>query len=156
MADNNPNNYDSLVEIMMTDDAESLDEFILNESERDEVLSSLGGDQTLINYMFLFEEFLEQHDLYLFKGWEKAQFIGRPKIEKFWVTFHLLVNSKSDMRGAKRINDALKQGEVIAKDLPDGKGKIVQFTVLKRDLDRIEADNQEKIEKLSLQALDEL
>ena len=152
-----PNNYDQSVEILIddADNNETILDFILTESEKDEVLYTLGGDQTLINYMYLFEEFLEQHDIYLFKGWEKAQFVGQPQIEKFWAVFHLLVNQETDLRGAKRIKDAIDQGSVEVKKLDNG-SSMVKFSILKRELDRIESSNQEKIEKLSIEALDEL
>ena len=108
-----------------------------------------------MNYMMLFEEFLEQHDIYLFKGWEKASFIGPPTVEKFWVVFTLLVSPETDLRGARRVNDAMHQGKVVMKKTQDG-SIMVQFQVLKRALDQIETDNKERIEKLSDQAKEEL
>lgn len=147
--------FNQLVEVMLDEDDDSLDEFILTESEKDEVLAALSGDTTLMNYLMLFEEFLEQHDLYLFTGWDDAQIVGQPSVEKFWVTFDLLIDHKTDFRGARRINDAMPQGQVTAKRLQDG-NILVRFQILKRLLDQIETDNKEKIEKLSDQALEEL
>lgn len=149
------NTYHQLVDIILNEDDDAVSEFILVESERDTVLANLSGDTTLMNYMFLFEEFLEQHDLYLFKGWDKAAFVGQPRVEKFWITFHLLAPEGTDLRGAKRISDAVSQGEVKAKKLSTG-GTMVRFMVLKRSLDQLEADTKEKIEKLSDKAMDEL
>lgn len=147
--------FNHMIEIMLTEDDDSLDRFMLLESEKDTVLAALGGDPTLINYMMLFEEFLENHDLYLFEGWSSAAFVGKPKIEKFWATFALTVNEGTDMRGAKRVNDAMPQGQVKAKAMGNGKILVV-FQVLKRHLDQIEETNREKIEELSDQALEQL
>lgn len=150
-----PNTYNQLIEVMLNEDDESLEEFMLTESEKDQVLASLEGDTTVMNYMMLFEEFLEQHDIYLFKGWEKAAFVGVPKVEKFWVTFTMVVDGETDLRGAKRVNDAMPQGRVKAKRMDEGQ-VLVEFQVLKRALDQIEAVNKEKIEKLSDKAMEEL
>lgn len=148
--------YNQLIEVIMNEDDESLSSFVITESEKDNILYMLGGDATLINYLYLFEEYLEQHDIYLFKGWDKAKIIGKPLIEKFWVTITLWVSGDVDLRGAKRVNDAMQQGDVrIEKDTNES-GYYVQFMVLKRELDRIENENKDKIEKLSDDALEEL
>jgi ribosomal protein S7 len=55
----------------------------------------------------------------------------------------------------KTINDAMKQGEVVYQQQNDG-STLVRFTVLKRALDQIEKDTQERIEKLSTDALEEV
>lgn len=142
------NPYHQLVEIMLGDDDASLDEFILQESEKDDVMLSLDGNSTLMNYMMLFEEFLDNHDLYLFKGWEKAVFVKPPMIEKFWAVFWLQVGPETDLDGARRIHDAVPQGEVAFHKQSDGT-TVVKFTILKRALDQIEVDTRTKIEKLA-------
>ena len=147
--------FNQLVDVMLTEDDEAVNEFLLMESEKDEVLADLDGDTTLMNYLFLFEDFLEQHDIYLFKGWEQAQVVGRPSVEKFWVTVTLLVSDKTDLRGAKRVHDAINQGEVTTKQLNNGH-ILVKFMILRRSLDQIESLNKDKIEKLSDQALEEI
>lgn len=149
------NPFHQLVEIMLGDDDDAVAEFILQESEKDDVMLALDGNSTLINYMMLFEEFLEQHDIYLFKGWEKAVFVSQPVVEKFWVVFHLMTPPNTDLRGAKRVNDAMKQGEVVFQEQSDGRA-LVRFTVLKRTLDQIEKDTQDRIEKLSTDALEDV
>lgn len=146
---------DHLVEIMLDGDDDSLSDLILTESEKDEILFALEGETTLMNYIMLFEEYLEEHDIYLFKGWENAQLIGKPIVEKFWITFNLLVDENTDIRGAKRVQQAMSQGEVKAKKLQDGR-RVVQFMVLRRDLDQIEKANKERIDQLSDQAIGEL
>lgn len=143
---------DHLIEIMLEGDDDALDTFLLTESERDDVLNNLGGETTLMNYLLLFEEFLENHDIYLFDGWEQAEIIGKPRVEKFWVVFHLRIGPKADLRGARRIRDAAEQNQVRAKRQTDG-SYLIQFTILKRDLDRIEQINQEKINQLSDEAV---
>lgn len=147
--------YDQLIEVMLNEDDDALGEYVLMEGEKDTVLAGLNGDVTLMNYMMMFEEYLEQHDLYLFDGWETAVFAKQPKVEKFWVTFYMLVDQNVDLRGAKRVRDAMNQGDVSAQRLRDGR-IVVIFQVLKRNLDQIETINKEKIEKLSDQALEEL
>lgn len=147
--------FDQLVEVMLNEDDDALQEYILMEDEKDQVLAGIGGDVTLMNYLLMFEEFLEQHDVYLFDGWDTAQIAHQPKIEKFWAIFYLIVDDKVDLRGAKRVRDAMKQGSVKAKRLEDGKVLLI-FQILKRELDYIENSNKEKIEKLSSEALEEL
>jgi hypothetical protein len=144
-----------MVEIMMNEDDDSLDEFMLMESESDEVVAQLEGDTTLFNYLLLFEEFLETHDLYLFKGWDNASIIGAPEVEKFWVVIKLLVGEGTDLRAVKRIDNALGQGTAKSHDAGNGK-HIVVFNILKRDLDAIEETNKNRIDKLSDEALGEL
>lgn len=148
-------NYDHLLELMFAGDDEALNEAVLLESEKDDIIHALDGETTLMNYLMLFEEFLEDHDIYLFSGWDKAQIIGRPTVKKFWIIFHLLVNDNTDLGGARRVRDAMGQGKVIAKRIDDG-NVVVRFEVLKRDLDKIEEINKEKIEELSDQAMGEL
>lgn len=146
---------DHLVEVMLDGDDATLSDIVLLEGEKDDVINSLDGEATLMNYMMLFEEFLEEHDIYLFAGWEDAQFVGKPIVEKFWITFHILLSDKADVRGAKRVHDALNQGEVIVRKLNDGR-YVARFLILKRDLDAIENANKERIDQLSDKALEEL
>lgn len=146
--------YNQLIEVMMNEDEESLTDFLLVESELDEVVGALEGDTTIFNYIMLFEEFLEQHDIYLFKGWDKASVIGRPTVEKFWITVNVLISDDTDIRGAKRVKTAMGQGDVTAQKV-DG-GRVITFLILKQDLDQIEETNKERIEKLSIAALENL
>jgi len=147
--------YNQLIEVIMNEDDESLGEFLLLESDADEVIGHLDGNVTLFNYAMLFEEYLDKHDIYLFKGWEKASLFGSPIVEKFWVVIRILVTEDTDLRGAKRINDAMKQGTVTVKKTTDGQ-KIVEFNILKRDLDQIEETNKTRIQELSADALGKL
>lgn len=147
--------YNQLIDIILTEDDTAVSDFILLESDKDEVMAGLDGDTTLMNYLFLFEAFLDQHDIYLFDGWEDAQIIGQPVIEKFWITIRVLVDDNVDLRGASRVNDAMQQGEVRVKKLSSGQ-TMVTFMILKRQLDQIETLDKEKIEKLSDKALEGL
>lgn len=146
--------YNQMIEVMLNEDDDSLAEFLLVESERDDLIAGLDGNTTLMDYLYLFEEFLDQHDIYLFKGWDTAQIMGQPNVEKFWITITLLVDDEVDLRGAKRVNDALGQGKVEIKN--HANGKLVIFTILKQSLDQIEQTNKDRIEELSDQALEEL
>jgi len=146
--------YSQLVEILLDRDDAALEDFLIMESEQDEALAVIGGDQTLMSYLLLFEELMDDHDIYMFDGWEDGIIVGKPKVEKFWVTVSMKVPLKTEMMGAKRMNDALPQSKISAKKVDDG--YIVKFEILKKVLDKIETNNKEKIKSLADNALGEL
>jgi hypothetical protein len=130
------------------DDIKEIEEAILMESEEDKIIRTL-GDTTFMNYIMKFEEYLDDHDIYLFDGWETAKFIGRPKIDKFWTEFNLWVSPETDLRGAMRLkNDKEGQNRILVKDLGET-GKILKFKILKRYLDAVEERSKERAEQLS-------
>lgn len=130
---------------------------ILNEARRNELLGSLEGDKTLLQYLILFEEYLDQHDIYMFKGWkdEKTKIVGKPAIGKFYFTAFIEIAKGTDLRGIKRIADANSKTRISAKKKKDG-SMILKVEMLKGLLDKIDADNKDKIENMSDRALQEL
>lgn len=154
----NPN-YDDMeyvVDLLLEDDDEGAIERLLLEGDEENIVRSLGGETTLMNYLMKFEEYLDDHDIYLFDGWEHAEVIGQPVVEKFWVTVWLRTKPKTDLRGALRlINDKEGQNSVKYKKLDDGR-HLLKFRILKRYLDQIEKRNQEKSDQLSDDELEEI
>lgn len=144
--------YNQLVDIMLSESDEVLKDLLLVESEQDQVVAALDGDTTMMNYLLLLEEYLDAMDVYLFDGWEDAAIVAPPMIEKFWVTYLLRVCSKTDLTGARRIKDAMKQGDVRVKKFNGG--YLVKLLVLRRDLDKLETDSTTKIEQMARDDMD--
>ena len=142
--------FDHIVDMILEDDeSNKIEDAILLESEEEDIIQTL-GDVTKMNYLLKLEEYFDDHDLYLFDGWEDAQILAPVKIERFWTTFFLLVSPKTDLRGITRIqNDKEGQNKVAYKDLGDDKGYIIRVTILKRYLDAIEKKNKLRAQELS-------
>lgn len=137
-------------------DFEKIEETILLENDEERILRQM-GDSTYMNYLMKFEEYLDDHDIYLFDGWEDAKILGKPKVDKFWTEFMVLVSPDTDLRGAMRLkNDKEGQNKVMTKELTDNQGTIVKFKILKRYLDAIEARNKERAEQLSDEQLESI
>ena len=137
-------------------DFEKIEETILLENDEERILRQM-GDSTYMNYLMKFEEYLDDHDIYLFDGWEDAKILGKPKVDKFWTEFMVLVSPDTDLRGAMRIkNDKEGQNKVMTKELTDNQGTVVKFKILKRYLDAIEARNKERAEQLSDEQLESI
>lgn len=138
------------------DDLEHAKKTLIKESNEDRLIRVL-GDSMLMNYLMRFEEYLDDHDIYLFDGWDEAKVLGKPTIDTFWTTFHLLVPPKTDLRGAKRLmNDKEGQNVVSAKKLDDDNGIIVTFRILKRYLDAIEKRSKERAEQISDEEMEQM
>lgn len=130
-------------------------EHLLMENNEQQILRTLGGDRMPMNYMLKFEEYLDDHDIYLFDGWDSDEcyMAYAPKIDKFWCTFYVFVPHNTDLRGASRItNDQEGQNQVKVKKVEGG--HVVMFKILKRYLDQVEAKNQEKAEELSSEEME--
>ena len=138
------------------DDVAHAKKTLVKESEEEKLVRVL-GDSMLMNYLMKFEEYLDDHDVYLFDGWKEARVIGKPKVSKFWVVVNLWVGPDTDLRGAARLkNDKEGQNIVQKKELEGDKGYIIRFKVLKRYLDAIEKRNKERAEQLSDEQLEEM
>lgn len=148
-----------VMDLIMYGDEEDLahaKKTLVKENEEERIVRVL-GDSMPMNYLMKFEEYLDDHDIYLFKGWEDARVIGSPVISKFWAVFNIWVSPDTDMRGAKRlVNDKEGQNIVRVKKLDGDRGMIVQFKVLKRYLDAIEQRNKDRAEQLSDEQLEEM
>lgn len=141
-------NYSSVVEHLLNNDTEEAIGTMIVETQEQRIIRTMGGDRMPVNYLMKFEEYLDDHDLYLYDGWEDAVLVHKPKIDKFWVTIHLFCGDDADLQGAYRVvNDQEGQNKIEIKKV-DG-GHIVGFKILKRYLDQIEKKNQDKAEELS-------
>lgn len=144
-----------LVDMILMDDLDAVRDVILLENEETQIARQI-GDTTVLNYLIKLEEYLDDHDVYLFNGWEDAELVQKPVIEKFWTTFIFRVGQDCDLRGAKRItNDKEAQNEVKIAKTEDG-AVLVQMRILKRYLDAIEARNKDKSDELSSQELERM
>lgn len=141
--------FKSLVDIIIDDDDDKLNEHLIFESRMDELLLKVNGQETAVKYLLTFEEFLSNHDIYMFDGWENAQIVGPPIIHQFWCEFSLLVSAKTDLRGAKRlVVNKNEQNEIKVLELENG-NRLLKFKILKTILDNIEKNNNEKILQLA-------
>lgn len=136
-----------IVDLLMDGNLDEAQTELLLENEQTQIMSSI-GDTTQFNYLMKFEEYLDEHDLYLFPGWEDAIVVSPIVIEKYWTVFYLKVGANTDLRGAKRVQSNKEgQNRVGVKKLDDG--YLVKFQILKKYLDDIEIRNKEKIEDLA-------
>ena len=137
-----------LVDMIMDDRLEEATTAALIESEEHEASRKI-GDTTLLNYLVKLEEYLDDHDIYAFDGWEHAEFVRKPRIEKFWATFWLRVPSGCEVTGIDRIaNQKEAQNKIRTKQFDDG-STMVELQILKRYLDAIETRNKQKSDELS-------
>lgn len=130
------------------DDLEGAETALLMENEEDRLTRKL-GDQTITNYLLKFEQYLDDHDIYLYDGWEDVQVLGKPEVQRFWFVCNMWVPKKTDLAGIQRIKtDQEGQNQIKVKSLNDG-SKIIQVKVLKRLLDRVEEKSQDEVEEIS-------
>ena len=79
---------DLVERLLLPDDlaVSSVADYLLVEDEEADLVRTI-GDTSLVHYCMKCQQFIEDElDLYVFKGWEDAEFVGAPKVEKFWVT----------------------------------------------------------------------
>lgn len=147
-----------IVDLMLEGDDEDFQEIkeaILLENDEERILRTL-GDSTYMNYLLKFEEYLDDHDVYLFDGWDEAKMMKPVVIDRFWTEFLVWFGPDADLRGASRItNDKEAQNSVQVKNLGD-KGYILKFRILKRYLDAIEQRSKERAEQLSDEQLEQM
>lgn len=138
--------FGPIVDMILEDDLETATGHLLIEHTEERVARALGGETMPMNYLIKFEEYLDDHDLYLYDGWNEARLLAKPNVDKFWVTFIVFCKKGIDLRGALRIvNDKEGQNEVKAKKVRDG--HVLKFRILKRYLDEIERRNRLKAEQ---------
>lgn len=130
------------------DDLEGAQNALLMENEEDRLTRRL-GDQMLTNYLLKFEEYLDDHDLYLYDGWEDVQVLGKPQVQRFWVVVNLWAAKDVDLAGIQRIKtDQDGQNQIKVKKLKDG-SMVIQVRILRRLLDRVEEKSQDEVEEIS-------
>lgn len=133
----------------MRDRLDEARECLLVETIESEVVKQI-GETSKLDYLMKMEKFFDDRDLYLYPGWEDAQVLGSPKIEKFWVTLDLRVAENTELKGALRCcnGEDSEQNSVRYKQLEDG-SYFVRFKVLRRILDQIEMDAKDKAEEIA-------
>lgn len=132
--------------ILEEDGVEGLDAF-LAESKLDDLSQVFTGDETLMNYTLLMAQYLEDRDITMFPGWEKAILYKKPEIRKFHCTFWFLIDKDTDPKGALRVvNTHETQNEVKQKKFDDGR-RLIRFTILKQYLDDLEEINRDTLEQ---------
>jgi hypothetical protein len=142
-----------IVDLLIEGDVDAALEHLLMENQEQQIVRAMGGDRMPMNYLLKFEEYLDDHDIYLFDGWEDVQVCYKPRIDKFWCTFYVHCPKGTDLRGALRItNDKEEQNEIKQKTTDDG--TILQFRILRRYLDEVEKNNQERAEELSTEEME--
>ena len=148
---------DLVERLLLSDDkaVETVVGHLIVEDEESELVKSI-GDTSLVHYCMKFQQFVEDElDMYVFKGWEEAEFIGPPKVEKFWVTVRLLLPKGAEYKYAKRFqNNTLGQTDVKIRELKDG-SYLVQIRILKRVLDNLEVRDKDKSEQLADEDFDQ-
>lgn len=146
MSISSPKDY--LVNLILEDRTEEAITLAVLESEEHDVARKI-NDTSLMSYLLKMEEYLDNHSIYAFDGWEKAEFVKKPKVEKFRVTFYMHLGPKGEIEGLRRITNTKEaQNRVRYEKLQDG-SFYVEIEVLKRYLDAIETQNKQKSDELS-------
>lgn len=139
---------DYAVSLIMEDRIDEAKECLLAESIETDLIKSI-GEVSALDYLLKLESFFDQRDLYLYRGWEDAQILSRPKIDKFWVTLDLRVDPHTELKGALRCcADQEAQNTAKYKQLEDG-SYFVRFKILRRILDQIETDMKDRAEEIA-------
>lgn len=147
--------FESIVDLLIEGEEEEALHHLLMENDEEQITRAM-GDSNKMNYLMKFEEYLDDHDIYIFDGWEEAQIITRPVIDTFWTTFYVRLGKNADLRGALRIkNDKEGQNTVRYKKNGDGSYTLI-FKILKRYLDQIEHKSKEKAEQLADEKMGQL
>ncbi len=142
-----------IVDMLIEGDTEAAESHLLAENQEQQIIRAMGGDRMPMNYLLKFEEYLDDHDIYLFDGWEDCVICFKPRIDKFWTTFYVFCPDGTDLRAALRlVNDKEGQNEVKQKRTEGG--HILQFRILRRYLDEVEKKNQERAEELSAEEME--
>jgi hypothetical protein len=143
-----PNELTEIVELILEEDLEQAEYHLLIESTEERIIQALSGERMPMDYMLKFEQFLDEHDIYLFDGWDTAQFITKPRIEKYWAFFYLKTSKDTDLRGALRIQNS-KEGQNKVGVKKTGDGYIFEFKILKRYLDQLDQKNKEEASRVA-------
>jgi hypothetical protein len=123
-------------------------ETLLVESIESDLIKNI-GETSKLDYLMKMEKFFDNHDLYLFKGWEDAQILEAPVVEKYWVSLDLRVPADCELKGAVRCcSGEESQNTARYKKLEDG-SYYVRFKILRRLLDQIEMDAKDRAEEIA-------
>lgn len=143
-----PNELTEIVELILEENLEEAEYHLLIESTEERIIQALDGERMPMDYLLKFEQFLDEHDIYLFDGWDKAQFIRKPRIERYWAFFYLKAGKDTDLRGALRIKNS-KEGQNRVGVKETGDGYIFEFKILKRYLDQLDQKNKEEASRVA-------
>lgn len=133
------------VTLIMEDRVEEAKECLLAESIESELVKNI-SETSKLDYLLKMEKFFDDRDLYLYQGWEDAQILTSPKVDKFWVTLDLRVGPKTELKGALRCcNGEESQNTVKHKKFEDG-SFFIRFKILRRILDKIEMAERDRAE----------
>jgi hypothetical protein len=136
------------IKLIMLDRVDEAQEILLAESIEDDLLQRI-SETSVLDYLMKLEKFFDNRDLYLYKGWEDAQILSQPKVEKFWVSLDLRVSPSTELIGAMRCcSDEEAQNTVKYKKMEDGT-YFVRFKILRRILDQIEMDHKDRAEEIA-------
>jgi hypothetical protein len=69
--------------LILEDRIDEAKECLLAESIESDIIQSV-GEVSALDYLLKLEKFFDQRDLYLFRGWQDAQVLSRPKVDRFW------------------------------------------------------------------------
>jgi hypothetical protein len=133
------------IKLIFEDRIEEAEEMLLCESLENDLLSKI-NETGALDYLMKIEQFFDQRDLYLYNGWEDAEILSAPKIDKFWISLDLRVPKDCELKGAVRTcSDKEAQNSVKFKQLEDG-SYFIRFKILRRILDKIEMDSKDRAE----------
>lgn len=141
-----------LVERLILGDQDSIKDVVnhlIVEDEESDLVRTI-GDTSLVHYCMKIQQFIEDElDMYVFKGWEEAEIVGAPRVEKFWVTFNLLLPPGSNIKYVSRFrNNHLSQNEVQVKKTESG-AIFIRIRMLKQFLDQLESRDKDRSEQLA-------
>lgn len=124
-------------------------EALLVESIESQLVKNI-AETSKLDYLMKFEKFLDDRDLYLYKGWEEGEILGSPDVGKYWVKVDLRVPKDCELKGALRCcnTEDDEQNTVRYKQLEDG-SYYVRFKILRRLLDKIEMDSKDRAEEIA-------
>ena len=139
---------DYAVDLIMEDRIEEAQDVMLAESIESDIISAI-GETSQLDYLLKLEKFFDERDLYVFNGWEDAQILASPKVDKFWVTLDLRVPKETELKGAMRCcSDEEAQNTAQYRQMEDGTF-FVRFKVLRRILDKIEMSAKDRAEEIA-------
>ncbi len=136
------------MKLIMQNRIDEAQEILIAESIENDLLQRI-SETGILDYLLKLEKFFDDRDLYLFRGWEDAQVLSQPKIDKFWVSIDLRVEKDTELKGALRCcSDQEAQNTVKYKKLEDG-SYFIRFKILRRILDQIEMDAKDRAEEVA-------
>jgi hypothetical protein len=140
--------YEYAVQLLLEDRVDEATDAIVAEGIEDELLQQIRSTSEL-DYLLKLDQFFDERNLYMYDGWENAQILKQPKVDKFWVTLDVRVPKETELKGARRCCAGKEnQNTVEFKQLEDG-SFFIRFHILRRILDKLEMDNRDRANDIS-------